>query len=150
MSKSKSFKVNSPKVLSAAIDSEVVIVNLDSGDYYSLLKTGVEVWSAIEKGMSYDGILMNLAQNYTGSPQEITATVNEFISKLEQENLISVEEIQANQEVNISALENENDANKTKPKFEPPAFEKFTDMEDLLLLDPIHEVDESAGWPNVK
>ena len=52
MSKSKSFKVNSPKVLSAAIDSEVVIVNLDSGDYYSLLKTGVEVWSAIEKGMS--------------------------------------------------------------------------------------------------
>lgn len=28
--------------------------------------------------------------------------------------------------------------------------EKFTDMEDLLLLDPIHEVDVAAGWPTTK
>ena len=26
-------------------------------------------------------------------------------------------------------------------------FERFTDMQDLLVLDPIHEVDEEAGWP---
>ena len=25
-------------------------------------------------------------------------------------------------------------------------FERFTDMQDLLLLDPIHDVDET-GWP---
>ena len=30
--------------------------------------------------------------------------------------------------------------------FAPPAFEKFTDMEELLLLDPIHEVGDT-GWP---
>ena len=28
-----------------------------------------------------------------------------------------------------------------------PGFEKYTDMHELLLLDPIHEVDE-RGWPN--
>jgi hypothetical protein len=26
-------------------------------------------------------------------------------------------------------------------------FERFTDMQDLLILDPIHEVDDEAGWP---
>ena len=26
-------------------------------------------------------------------------------------------------------------------------FERFNDMQDLLILDPIHEVDEEAGWP---
>jgi hypothetical protein len=26
---------------------------------------------------------------------------------------------------------------------------KYTDMQDLLLLDPIHEVD-AAGWPSTK
>jgi hypothetical protein len=31
--------------------------------------------------------------------------------------------------------------------FEPPLLEKFTDMEDLLLLDPVHEVD-GRGWPH--
>ncbi len=28
-----------------------------------------------------------------------------------------------------------------------PVLESFTDMQDLILLDPIHEVD-AAGWPN--
>jgi hypothetical protein len=30
---------------------------------------------------------------------------------------------------------------------QPPVLEPFGDMQDLLLLDPVHEVDEDAGWP---
>ena len=30
--------------------------------------------------------------------------------------------------------------------FEAPRLEKYTDMQDLVLLDPVHEVDEQ-GWP---
>jgi hypothetical protein len=30
--------------------------------------------------------------------------------------------------------------------YKPPAIERFDDLEELLVLDPIHEVDE-AGWP---
>jgi hypothetical protein len=33
--------------------------------------------------------------------------------------------------------------------FTPPALTKFTDMQDLLLLDPIHDVG-SGGWPAKK
>jgi hypothetical protein len=33
--------------------------------------------------------------------------------------------------------------------FKPPLVNKYTDMQDLLLLDPIHEVDEK-GWPESK
>jgi hypothetical protein len=33
--------------------------------------------------------------------------------------------------------------------FVAPVLHKHTDMQDLLLLDPIHEVDET-GWPSVK
>jgi hypothetical protein len=29
-----------------------------------------------------------------------------------------------------------------------PVLEKFTDMEAMLLLDPVHDVDEK-GWPNL-
>ena len=31
--------------------------------------------------------------------------------------------------------------------FEKPVIEKFSDMQEMLLLDPIHEVSE-MGWPN--
>ena len=33
--------------------------------------------------------------------------------------------------------------------FSPPVVEKYTDMQDLVLLDPVHEVDE-RGWPHAK
>jgi hypothetical protein len=30
-----------------------------------------------------------------------------------------------------------------------PVLEKYTDMQELLLLDPIHDVEE-AGWPKAR
>ena len=33
-----------------------------------------------------------------------------------------------------------------KAAFEAPRLERYTDMKDYFLLDPIHEVD-TAGWP---
>jgi hypothetical protein len=32
-------------------------------------------------------------------------------------------------------------------KAEPPTFERFDDIADILTLDPIHDVQSDAGWP---
>ena len=37
-----------------------------------------------------------------------------------------------------------------KPIFQAPSLQKYTDMEEMLALDPIHEVDEEMGWPSAK
>jgi hypothetical protein len=37
-------------------------------------------------------------------------------------------------------------AMKAAGEYRSPAIERFDDLEELLVLDPIHEVDE-AGWP---
>jgi hypothetical protein len=34
--------------------------------------------------------------------------------------------------------------------FEPPLLEKFDDLQDLILLDPVHEVLEEEGWPHAR
>ena len=31
--------------------------------------------------------------------------------------------------------------------FSTPVLETYTDMQDLLTLDPIHDVDPQQGWP---
>ena len=36
-----------------------------------------------------------------------------------------------------------------KSAFLPPEIDIFSDMQDILLLDPVHDVDES-GWPILK
>lgn len=151
MSKSEFYKINSPKVVSETIDGEVVIVNLDKGDYYSLRKTGADIWSGIEQGLTRAKILADAAEKYSGSSEEIDVAINKFIDRLQQETLIVVNQTPAENGDDTAPLSDDLKTEEVKAvDFEPPVLEKFTDMEDLLLLDPIHEVDEEAGWPNVK
>jgi Coenzyme PQQ synthesis protein D (PqqD) len=142
------FRINSPQVVSETIDGEVVIVNLDKGIYYSLLKTGADVWSRIERQLDRHQLIQEVARSYDGSVEEIAIAIDEFIANLLAEELIVVDPQArvANSANSPEILEIQTD----KPRFEKPLLEKFTDMEDLLLLDPIHEVDVNAGWPTAK
>jgi hypothetical protein len=148
MENNQGFRVNSPQVVCETIDGEVVIVHLEKGYYYSLLNTGAEVWSRIERGIDSHSIIREITQVYDGSAEEIATAIEEFLEHLQREQLIiadaTVESVSTdNNSPEIAEITN-------KRRFEKPMLEKFTDMEDLLLLDPIHEVDVEAGWPNVK
>jgi Coenzyme PQQ synthesis protein D (PqqD) len=136
------FKINTPKVVQETIDGEVVIVHLEKGDYYSLMNSGADIWSGIEDGMSQAEIIAKMEAIYEGDSAEIASSVNNLIEELKAEDIIITVEKNDNQITEIPTVE-------TKLKFEPPSLGKYTDMEELLALDPIHEVDE-MGWPNAK
>lgn len=146
---SESFRINSAKVVHEMIDGEVVIVNLEKGHYYSLVKTGAEIWSGIERGISRSGLVEEMVRRYDGAPTEIETAVKNMIEQLEEEELIVVAETDESNSTTVAAGPTEEKANPEKLSFEASKLEKYTDMEDLLLLDPIHEVDET-GWPSAK
>ncbi len=136
------FKINSPKVVQETIDGEVVIVHLEKGDYYSLMNSGADIWNGIETGMSQTEIVAKMEAIYEGDSAEIASSVNNLIEELKAEEIIIPVEKNGHQITEITPVE-------TKLKFEPATLGKYTDMEELLALDPIHEVDE-MGWPNAK
>ena len=41
------------------------------------------------------------------------------------------------------------EASAEKRPFRAPSFQRFEDMQGFLLVDPIHEVDDT-GWPHIK
>ena len=147
MNKLQAYKVNTSKVVAETIDGEVVIINLEKGDYYSLVKSGAEIWGRIENGLSHERIIKEMIQKYDDTEENITKNVSGFISILGNEGLIIVE---PTEEADKSANDLKSETNAEKLEFDLPTLEKYTDMEELLLLDPIHEVDEKAGWPAVK
>jgi hypothetical protein len=63
---------------------------------------------------------------------------------LQREELVAATENSAS--ASVSPPDAASNGSKT---FEPPLLEKYTDMQDLVLLDPVHEVD-STGWPAPK
>lgn len=135
------FRVNTPTVTHEIIDGEAVIINLDSGNYYSLVEEGSFIWSLVEKGASASELQNAIRQSYQGDAQEIDRGVQELLGQLQQENLI-VPVDGAEAALELAAANN----HREKPLFHPPSLNKYSDMQELLLLDPIHDVDD-AGWP---
>ena len=140
------YRVNSPNVVSETIDGEVVIVDLEKGDYYSLFNTAVDIWNAVERQADKDTIVEGIKQSYQAGDPAVEQAVVDFLERLQAEGLVVVESAESATD-NAALQDGFNPENKA---FEQPKLEKFTDMEDLLLLDPIHEADEATGWPNVK
>ena len=145
MGKFDYYKINKPHVVHEVIDGEAVLVNMKNGYYYSLDDEGAEIWNLIEQGNSVSQIEKILIQNYNASSTEIKAGLNELIHTLHDEDLI----VGLNEPQNITNNDKyQYDISLEKKKFSKPTLHKYTDMEDLLLLDPIHDVDEEAGWPD--
>jgi hypothetical protein len=143
------FRINKPTVIHEIFDKEVVIIEFNSGNYYSLDKAGADIWSFIERGANVDEIIECITHLYKGSPSVIEDAVNQFLNELKQENLIipdNAKELESTKGLKVSV---EIGSETEKPDFEVPIIHKYTDMQNLLLLDPIHEVDET-GWPNIK
>jgi len=147
MQENRFLRVNRPKVINETIEGETIIVNLETGRYYSTEGAGSDIWGTLSAngGLTVQTLLEEALMRYSASPDEIREGVLPFVDLLEKEALVIREE--KAQETSSSP---QTQAQKMPKKaFQKPALQKYTDMQDLLLLDPIHEVDET-GWPNAK
>lgn len=138
-------RINSPSVVSETVDDEVIIINLDSGAYYSLQGTAAAIWELIEKHETCTGIAADICRHYEGDDARIRSEVSRFLDKLEAENLIVAD----GQQASAAPVPPQGGAADPKPVFHPPNLSKYTDMEHFLQVDPIHDVGD-RGWPNVK
>ena len=135
------FRVNSPPVVLETVDEETIIVNLDSGNYYDLNHSGGRVLGALAGGADLEGAIDALADAYGVERDEVEAPVRSLVDALGAEGIIGEWQ---NGGDNGHAPAATGPA--TRP-YEHPALGKYTDMQELLLLDPIHEVD-GTGWPH--
>lgn len=142
---SRRYRVNRSKIIFEAFEDETVLINLDSGSYYSFPGSGALVWDLISSGRSIGEVIAQLQQQFPDATAEMETSVLDFIGKLVEECLV-VEKDAWDLEATAPAKQPPLRKGK-ESKFEKPCLQKYSDMQDLLLLDPIHEVDE-MGWPN--
>lgn len=133
-----------PHVMHETIDNEVVVVNLTTGVYYSFDGVAVRIWDWIDGHRSLENIVDLATECFDGAAEVIAPQVQGFLDRLLEEELVAIEPGTQGEKNSDDSI-----APKSLP-FTEPSFQKYTDMEALLLADPIHEVDESAGWPHKK
>jgi hypothetical protein len=136
------YGISVPNIAQEVFGDEVVIVNLYSGIYYSLRGIAAQVWIRAIQNYSENEILADLSLIYEDLTAENSQQVSELIADLLDKALITTVE-------NKTAAQIEFDSTLPKKAFTKPAIEVFLDMQDILLLDPVHDVDKN-GWPIMK
>lgn len=139
-----SFRVNEPNVVYETFGEEVVLVNLETGKYYSISGTGPFIWNDLAKGLDIEQVVARIQRLYSGDSATISDEVTKFAERLSDEHLL----VPAPRAGDPPATEIGLPAG-VKSIFVSPVIENYDDMQDLLVLDPIHDVDDS-GWPVVK
>ncbi len=147
MSPHEHYRINSPGVIHELFDNEVVIINLDSGNYYSVNEIGLEIWKRLINGMSLKKIISSVVDLYDTDEINAENTVHQFIKELSENEIIVPSEGAPPTAVDSDPSPSEELAPEIKRPFISPQLKIYTDMQELLLLDPIHEVDET-GWPS--
>jgi hypothetical protein len=140
--RTRHFKVRSSDVVSEIIDGEAVIMDLRSGHYFSAREAAGPVWQSIASGQSDTAILASLRTEFDADPDALREQLDHFIDQLMHNALIVVDTV----DTPAAADDATTRARGPRP-FTPLVLEVFQDMEDLLLLDPIHDVQEEFGWP---
>lgn len=133
------YTLNSPNVISEVLDGESIILNMVSGKYYSIKDSGLYIWQATLSGCTRQEMASALAKKFPSNLLEIEREVGSLVDRFVEEELVRPSENTAAPDVPAIEL----------AEFSPPLLEAYTDMQEMLLLDPIHEVEET-GWPHKK
>jgi hypothetical protein len=140
------FRLNAPSAVSETIDGEAVIMNLKTGNYYSIDKCGAVLWDWIMQGRSLANVIDLAQHHYSGDAGTIKDAVIQFVGELLNQEL--VKRVDAGKAIEPSQNASA-DTRGSRGPFELPQLNVYHDMQDLLLLDPIHDVDDE-GWPSAK
>ncbi len=134
------FRANSPDVVAEIIEGEAVLVHMGNGRYYSLQNSGAAAWSLLAAGAPEVRVAEALAAHYGVPAERLAGDLAALITQLQAEDLLVADPDAAADSVNGLTHE-------FGSQWETPQLQVYTDMEDLLLVDPIHEATDE-GWPN--
>ena len=142
MTTSLIYTINDPAVIYEEFGDEIVAVNLDTGIYYSLRGSAYEIWLILKTDASTEEVLDALLAKYPKHVDKVTGCIPSFI-----EHLISLKLIR--EILGARKPSPQADYLLSENIFIEPQIDVFSDMQDILLLDPVHDVDDT-GWPVLK
>lgn len=131
------FAIDDREVIHENLEGEAVLVHLGTGHYHSLRGAASAIWDLVVDGRSSAAIVAAMQDRFDGDRARIAGETVKLLEDLVARGLASRAPAR---HAEVPPWDGPRIA------FEAPNLESFEDMQDLLLLDPIHETGEE-GWP---
>jgi hypothetical protein len=139
----KIYKINESKAISETIDGETIIINLETGYYYSVNKTATIIWNEIQKNNTVKNVPQQFMNHFEVDVSTAEKSIAEIIALLLKDDLI------LELDSDVSPIIRAQKTGVAKGKFIMPRIERYDDMAGALMSDPVHDVNDD-GWPNLK
>lgn len=81
-------KKHAPAFVETKIGEEMIVMHLESGEFFSLKGTASEIWSLIDGEQSTADIVTTLAERHDAPEEAVKEDVEEFIKQLGQAGLL--------------------------------------------------------------
>ena len=131
------YKLNEEKMFYDMAEGQAIVINFTTGMYYGTSSLGSAVLDALLAGATTETVCKAI-QTLPGCPEDMAAQLDAFVGQLlEKEIIVSAESTDAACAINASAL---TDGFKL-------TVDEFAEVQDLILADPVHDVDVEQGWP---
>ncbi len=134
------YKVTDTHISHDTQGNETVVIDFSGGTYYSLVGTASTMWVLAASGATDAVIVETLTSRYDGDAAVIADQTTSFLADLIARGLLVASD---------STFDAAVTARVTRTSWSEPKLEAFNDLNDLILMDPIHDVDD-AGWPHPK
>ncbi len=134
------FALNEPDVAFEASNDEALLIHFETGRYFHTNRTGASILRVLVSGTSLSTLLAELERV---QPTLVDAT-RRFACELLKEKILRPSPNPPAPGVAASSIADRDLTDLTSP----PELEVHEDLQDLLLLDPIHDAAPS-GWPAV-
>lgn len=132
------------RIVHEVLDREVMLVDLDKGYYYVLEGSGVDIWQLLSAGATVPKTTEVLLGRYSAGTVDVKEAVRGFVQELVDAELLTPTVDEAVSESPDFATSSPSGTN--GESFALPVMYKYTDMANLIQMDPIREFDET-GWP---
>lgn len=139
---SKSYKINSNKVVYEIIDGEVIAISQENFLYFSMREHAALIWRLVIGNCVFDQKTISQLKPKNISEEVFTTVLENFLQQLEKDALIVQNDNGQLKNIDLEAIINEFSAK----DFSQFAYERFDNMVDYFSVDPIHDVSEK-GWP---
>lgn len=134
-------RCNEEEVVAKIIDGEAILINLVTGLYYSMDGTGALIWSLIQAGEPVEHMAASLAAAYEVSQEQAAIDVDHVVGELLEHRLVIPHD--SSSATSSAAVPS---ANGARLPYVAPALNSYTDMGDLLALDPPVPGFEDISW----
>lgn len=133
------YRLNEEKMFYDMAEGQAIVINFSTGMYYGTSSLGSVVLDALIAGASKESILAAITA-LPGCPEDMAAQLDAFVAQLvEKEVVVAVD--------GEGAAAPAVDAAAALADGFVLTVDEFAEVQDLILADPVHDVNVEMGWP---